>query len=632
MTVLPPDLSTLVLLYLFDLTSVEDTKELQTFVGVHKWTDIQLYVLSWKCPHNVKLEFWMESCGGGNLQFCMQLAEKLELVPISVNAGFHKACENGHIEIVQWMHAAFDLSRIYAVPTFENVCKNGHLTVAKWMQETYSMEWNYSAFVKACSNGHFHVMKWMVEKLIPLSEMNQLTFGLERACALGNIEICKWIVNIANIKDVRNCTLIVCLHAACSNGHLLVARWIHDYFVIANKKSVAKYVSKSSYTTDAFLNACGKGYLDVAQWICQTYGSRPSIMLREAFHSGCVNGRLKIVKWIHGTYWLPTSKRFWKDCFVKASYNGHFSTCVWLSKRFDFEPMLKASKQSFFYQIDQHPHLVRWLLKTFPFLKYRDDDFTYQQFVYLCGAGDLENVQEMYKTYPCISNLDARWVSIAFSCACEKGQLHIVERFMEIYKIASDIMCVGFVRACDYGQLHIVEWFASRVDFFQLRSAACSLGLKKACKQRHLHIVRWLINTFHIKRQDWDDKEIQVAMTVACLAVDLEMMQLIAYTFNFTAQDNLMCYTNAFQRACERGRLEAAQWIGKQLPDDGPSGDLKKSAFLAACENGHLLVAKWLETAYHIDKKDKEVAATVALDKHQLHVAKWLSFHSLGLA
>jgi ankyrin repeat protein len=82
---------------------------------------------------------------------------------------------------------------------------------------------------------------------------------------------------------------------------------------------------------------------------------------------------------------------------------------------------------------------------------------------------------------------------------------------------------------------------------------------------------------------------------------------------------------HAFQRACENGHLEVAQWLYQIKPTLDISAE-EDYAFQWACANGHLQVAQWL---YQIQptldiSAENEQAFRSACGRGHLHVAQWL--------
>lgn len=105
-----------------------------------------------------------------------------------------------------------------------------------------------------------------------------------QACKNGDIAGANQIKNSFCVSiNWKNLFLVV-----CENGDLKMAKWL--YLDVQHINVAFFYI--------IFERVCGKGHLDIAQWI---FSLDPNIMLHcnAAFKLACANGHIHIVKWLH---------------------------------------------------------------------------------------------------------------------------------------------------------------------------------------------------------------------------------------------------------------------------------------------------------------------------------------------
>lgn len=598
MPYLSNDVIKLVLGFLLDFTCVKATEALQKYLGCNEWVIAQQCALSSMCPHNVKVEFWLKACDGGNFQFCTQLAQQLHLTRKQLMMGIHKACSSGWMDIVRWCEMTFqplsreDISLLRTEYTSEFVCLHGHLDAALWLKEKGAFHFNFTEFMYACSTGYLHLARWILEENPSLfyyvSERKKAkSYILEETCKEGQLHAAKWLVKtFAIAKD--DVTLLESFRLTCANGHLDMLKWLVETFEV-DRNGVLSY--EAFNFDDAFLEACVYGHLLVVEWIYHSFGPRSNQVYGNGFSDACANNKLNIVKWIHETCPSAITK---KRC--KSEFSSLCQT--------------------------RYTEIIKWLVETYPFLIDSEPAIISAHYSTICERGSLQDFIWMNETFPCIGKINGCDIDYLFQTLCKRGDLDLIELFYQIHKCCKKHVKNAFPLACITGHLHVAKWLAKQVNFSH-QIVTCYQAFDYACKNGHLHIAQWIYSTFtHIITRD-DYTRLFDVMKYVSKTPDVEMMKWISQTFNFTPELEPFSYRMAFKNACIKGRLEDVKWIAGQLSNN-VIHRIKTTSFHNACLHGQLHIAQWIAKEYSIDDFHMERGMELAQENGQPHVADWL--------
>ena len=98
----------------------------------------------------------------------------------------------------------------------------------------------------------------------------------------GQMHVLQWLASTFRASLVSD------IHAACLNGWLGLAQWLH----------AADEHTGFTPTAEMFKNVCTYGFLGVAQWL-HSFGTATEAWLMAAFPPACRYGRLDVAKWLH---------------------------------------------------------------------------------------------------------------------------------------------------------------------------------------------------------------------------------------------------------------------------------------------------------------------------------------------
>ena len=100
-----------------------------------------------------------------------------------------------------------------------------------------------------------------------------------KACKNGNIEVVKWALEIAYIK--QNAPFGKIFHTACEANNLEMVKLLSKYYTIRID----------------FINTCSGGDLDLAKFLYSTGLCNDN--LNEALNVSCKAGQFEVAKWLH---------------------------------------------------------------------------------------------------------------------------------------------------------------------------------------------------------------------------------------------------------------------------------------------------------------------------------------------
>ena len=257
----------------------------------------------------------LAACAAGQLETAQwlwglrdPLGAGLTLANVQVEEAliFRSACVNGHLDVAQWL---WDLrsvagSRLTMAfvrrrhnEAFGYACGRGHLGVAQWLWGLRDEESEGDAgaltradvaesraFILACTGGRFEVVAWLwslrrgAEQVVNIGDAqannNAAFFG---ACRVGDANLMHYLLHLRSVTGeglkppLPQCHLAFI--EACGRGHMEVAGWMEQYCA-HNESGLSNTELGSTFAT-----ACRSGRLDAAKWIWERAGGDHGIRI-----------------------------------------------------------------------------------------------------------------------------------------------------------------------------------------------------------------------------------------------------------------------------------------------------------------------------------------------------------------
>ena len=147
---------------------------------------------------------------------------------------------------------------------------------------------------------------------------------LKDACASGDVRAARAALEAAGSGGgkLADADVFLAFRTACENGHLAVARWLHED---------VGGVDVHARDDVVFQAACNVGHLDVARWLYKDVGGVDAHACHdEAFRTACINGHLAVARWLHEDGGGVDVHVRAEEAFRRACGNGHLAVAVWL--------------------------------------------------------------------------------------------------------------------------------------------------------------------------------------------------------------------------------------------------------------------------------------------------------------
>ena len=223
------------------------------------------------------------------------------------NQAFRLLCGRGNLETVKWLYEISKKINIHAEDedAIRTACRNKYYEVVRWLLEISKNDDEFDIhardeeiFRNACLNGNLEIAKYIIEIAneikSPIDIHVKDEVAIRSACRIGHIEIVKWLlennekINI-HAKDEE------AFKSLCKGGYLKTVKLLVD-FASQNKYFDQKIDIRAK--NEAFRNACGDNYIDIARWIFETGDIDIHANNEEAFRNACVNNNIEIAKWL----------------------------------------------------------------------------------------------------------------------------------------------------------------------------------------------------------------------------------------------------------------------------------------------------------------------------------------------
>ena len=214
---------------------------------------------------------------------------------------------------------------------------------------------------------------------------------IESTCLYGDLKTLKWVLEKFDsmIEDYEFMSDL--FEFVCTNGHLEIARFIHEVFRITRE---------NIYYIDVFESVCNVGNLEMAKWIANIFSIRKQEFFEhtQVFVSVCINGKLDIAKWMSYHFGVEKKNFNFVSILDSTILRGYLGTVKWLTKNFEMSSgnyelashtLVKICAKGYY-------RTAKWSIKEFKFKKaYVINEF----FRTACIKGFLEILIFLVKTY-----------------------------------------------------------------------------------------------------------------------------------------------------------------------------------------------------------------------------------------
>jgi hypothetical protein len=175
-------------------------------------------------------------------------------------------------------------------------------------------------FMEAAMTGDLDAVQAIVAQAAIIKVSLDISTPLYKACDGGHLHVVEWMHKTFGDEVVQEGILL--LNEACAKGHLRFAQRLTKVLKITNDNSDVRFDEMLGGT------CCG-GFLEVAQWLYETFKPEMDPKSSIALRGACIRGHLSVVQWLFKTYDLSMDDITAEMCTHMCKRN-HLDTIQWL--------------------------------------------------------------------------------------------------------------------------------------------------------------------------------------------------------------------------------------------------------------------------------------------------------------
>lgn len=282
---------------------------------------------------------------------------------------FLQACANGHHDAVRFLvdrHAWTDTD--VARQALRLACSNGHLDLARWLADAFDLT-SHEALVSPeealflprgveLEQAALSLLQWQVTHFhltratVPAATLRGT---LCNAAEGGQSDVVRWAIQHF---DLSSAEIIVpeehrsILACAAFGGRLELLQWLEARFAWATNEHLVRVEDNGTPLS----RACGKGQLEVVQWLVETYQlTKEDLFVGDALALACTTGELATVQWLATRFLLTADDFRHRDCLALRGVVLRWQCCKPL-KRAPFDRMMEWLVQTYGLSEDDMEH------------------------------------------------------------------------------------------------------------------------------------------------------------------------------------------------------------------------------------------------------------------------------------